>query len=116
MVSLKVGSSYNAPSAEGAAAVVSKSQLDPAATPNQLAYVINRTDTDSGAYPLLLVSYLIACPTYSDAKTADLVKGYLTYVVSQDGQKAGASAAGSAPLSSDVSDKATAIIAKIAAK
>lgn len=116
VVSIKVGSSYNPPSADGAAAVVAASSLDPSATDNQLIYDVNRTDTSSGAYPLLLVSYLIACPTYSDANTASLVKGYLTYIVSQDGQKAGASNAGSAPLSSDVSDKATAIVAKIAAK
>ncbi|WGL52083.1 phosphate ABC transporter substrate-binding protein PstS [Nocardioides sp. BP30] len=116
VVSIKVGSSYNAPSAEGAAAVVAKSDLDPSATDSQLIYDVNRTDGADGAYPLLLVSYLIACPTYSDANTANLVKGYLSYIVSQDGQQAGASAAGSAPLSSDVSDKATAIIAKIAAK
>jgi len=77
---------------------------------------VNRTDTADGAYPLLLVSYLLACPTYSDGATADLVKGYLTYIVSQEGQQAGASAAGSAPLSSDTSDKATAILDKIAAK
>lgn len=116
VVSLKVGSSYNAPSAEGAAAVVAASDLDKSATDNQLIYDVNRTDDSDGAYPLLLVSYLIACPTYSDANTAALVKGYLSYVVSQEGQQAGASAAGSAPLSSDVSDKATAIVSKIAAK
>jgi phosphate transport system substrate-binding protein len=116
IVSIKVGSSYNAPSAEGAAAVVAKSPLDKSATDNQLIYDVDRTDTSAGAYPLLLVSYLIACPTYSDADTAKLVKGYLSYIVSQDGQKAGAAAAASAPLSSDVSDKATAIVSKIAAK
>jgi len=116
VVSIKVGSSYNAPSAQGAAAVVAKSGLDKSATANQLIFDVNRTDTSSGAYPLLLVSYLIACPTYSDSSTANLVKGYLSYIVSQDGQKAGASAAGSAPLTSDLSDKATAIVSKIAAK
>ena len=116
VVSIKVGSSFNAPSADGAAAVVAKSPLDKSAKDDQLIYDIDRTDTDAGAYPLLLTSYLIACPTYADAKTADLVKGYLSYIVSQDGQKSGATAAGSAPLTSDTSDKATAIIAKIAAK
>ena len=116
VVSIKVGSSYNAPSAEGAAAVVENSKLDPSATDSQLIYDINRTDDAQGAYPLILVSYLLACPTYSDANTAAMVKGYLSYIVSQDGQKAGSSAAGSAPLSSATSDKATAILDKIAAK
>ena len=35
----------------------------------------------------MLTSYLIACPTYDDAK-ADLVKGFLSYVVSDEGQQA----------------------------
>ena len=115
VVSIKVGSSYNAPSAEGAAAVVAHSELDSSATDSQLIYDINRTDDKDGAYPLILVSYLLACPTY-DAKTAGLVQGYLSYVVSQDGQKAGADAAGSAPLSSETSGKAAAIVDEIAAK
>ena len=89
VVSIKVGSSYNAPSADGAAAVVANSDLDPSATDSQLIYDVNRTDTTDGAYPLLLVSYLLACPTYADASTAAMVKGYLTYIVSQEGQQAG---------------------------
>jgi phosphate transport system substrate-binding protein len=52
------------------------------------------------------VSYVIACPTYSDQKDADLVKGYLSYVVSSDGQAAAAKTAGSAPLSSTLTDEA----------
>ena len=50
-----------------------------------MAVKIDRTTTAAGAYPLMLASYLIACPTYDDAKTADLVKGFLTYVVSDRG-------------------------------
>jgi len=116
VVSIKVGDSYNAPSADGAAAVVANSDLDASATDSQLIYDVNRTDDADGAYPLILVSYLLACPTYDDANTAAMVKGYLSYVVSQDGQKAGADAAGSAPLNSDTSDKAAAIVDKIAGK
>ena len=44
------------------------------------------------------VSYLIACQTYDDAGEADLVKGFLAYVVSDEGQQAAADEAGSAPL------------------
>jgi phosphate transport system substrate-binding protein len=49
----------------------------------------------------------MACPTYSSSGTADVVKGYLTYAVSSQGQQSAASAAGSAPLSSSLSNKAT---------
>ena len=49
----------------------------------------------------MLVSYIIACAKYADAAQADLVKGFLTYVVSDDGQKAAAENAGSAPISAE---------------
>ena len=42
-----------------------------------MAFEVDRTTTESGAYPLILLSYLIACPTYDDANEAALVKGFL---------------------------------------
>jgi len=61
----------------------------------------------------MLASYLLACQKYSDSGTADMVKGYLTYVVSPEGQKAAAAAAGSAPLTAALSTKATGIVSQI---
>jgi phosphate transport system substrate-binding protein len=113
VVSIKVGSSYNAPSAEGAAQVLAASPPAPDQPATSMATDIDRTDTAKGAYPLMLVSYLMGCEKYSDAATADMVKGYLTYVVSSEGQQAAADAAGSAPLESSLSDKATSIVSKI---
>jgi phosphate transport system substrate-binding protein len=78
-----------------------------------MATDIDRTATTKGAYPLMLASYLLACPTYSDASTADMVKGYLTYIVSSAGQHAAAQTAGSAPLTPKLSQKATQLISKI---
>ena len=63
-----------------------------------MAIDIDRTTTEAGAYPIVLASYLIACPTYDDQAKADLVKGFLTYVLSEEGQQAAADEAGSAPL------------------
>ena len=63
-----------------------------------MAIEVDRTTTESGAYPLILLSYLIACPTYEDADEAALVKGFLSYIVSEDGQATAAEQAGSAPL------------------
>jgi phosphate transport system substrate-binding protein len=113
VVSIKVGSSFNAPSAEGAAKVLAASPPAPNQPATSMATDIDRTATAKGDYPLMLVSYLLACQSYSDSGTADMVKGYLTYVVSSDGQQAAASAAGSAPLDSTLSSKATTIISKI---
>ena len=113
VVSIKVGSDYNAPSPEGAAKVLAKSPAAPGQPATSMATDIDRTSTAKGAYPLMLASYLLACPTYSDAATADMVKGYLTYVVSSEGQQAAADAAGSAPLDPSLSQKATSIVSKI---
>ncbi len=115
VVSIKVGKTYNAPSPSGAAKVLAASPAAPDRPATDMATDIDRTSTAKGAYPLMLVSYLLACPTYSDATTADQVKSFLTYVVSSDGQQAAASAAGSAPLAAKLSTQATSIISKIAA-
>lgn len=116
IVSVKVGSDYVAPSADGAAAGLAASQVADGAAESQLVYAINRTSTDPSVYPVFLASYFIACPTYDDKATADIVKGFGKYVVSAGGQKAAAANALSAPLPSDVADKATAILDKISAK
>ena len=113
VVSIKVGGDYNAPSAEGVAHVLANSPAAPDQPATSMATDIDRTATGKGDYPLMLASYLLACQTYSDSGTADMVKGYLTYVVSGDGQQAAAEAAGSAPLDASLSDKATALISKI---
>jgi phosphate transport system substrate-binding protein len=116
VVSIKVGEEYVAPSAEAAAKVLAVSPRAETATDVGMAIDVDRTTTESGAYPLLLASYLIACQHYDDQGTADLVKGYLTYVLSEEGQQTAADNAGSAPLDSELSDEATAIVEKISAK
>ena len=101
VVSVKVGEEFIAPSAEGAAKVVAVSPAVEGRADVDMAVDIDRTTTESGAYPLLLASYLIACQTYDDAAEADLVKGFLSYIVSDEGQQAAAEQAGSAPLDSE---------------
>jgi phosphate transport system substrate-binding protein len=115
VASIKVGGSYVAPSAEGAAKALDASPVDDSRTEGDLAVKVDRTTTADGAYPLMLTSYLIACPTY-DAAKADLVKGFLKYVVSTDGQQKAADNAGSAPLPDSLQKKAEEIIASISAK
>jgi phosphate transport system substrate-binding protein len=96
---IKVGSTYVAPSAEAAARVVSSSQDVTGRSRYDHALTINRTTTDPGEYPLVLVSYHIGCVQYPDANKADLMKAFFGYVVSKQGQQAAASSAGSAPIS-----------------
>ncbi|MFC8600283.1 MULTISPECIES: phosphate ABC transporter substrate-binding protein PstS [unclassified Isoptericola] len=101
-VAVGVGDEFVPYSAEAASEVVAQS---PRATGTaDGVYSIELKRDVPGAYPVVLVSYLLACGTYADQAQADLVKGYLSYLVSEDGQKVAADAAGSAPLSSDIRD------------
>jgi phosphate transport system substrate-binding protein len=112
---IKVGDAWVAHSADAAAAAVAKSQVVSGRGAGDIAIAIDRTLTDSSTYPLVLVSYDIACTTYKDAGNAANVKAYLSYVISNEGQQAAASAAGSAPLSPDLFAKAQAAVATIQA-
>ncbi len=116
VAAIKVGSEYNMPSAEGAAKVLAASPKVSGRGANDMAIEVDRTTTESGSYPLSLTSYLIACPTYDSASDADLVKGYLSYIVSEDGQKTAADQAGSAPLDSSLQQEAAKIVDQISAK
>jgi phosphate transport system substrate-binding protein len=98
IAAIKIGSEYVAPSAEGASASVDESKENKEGD-YVFSYDINRTTTNPDAYPLVLVSYDMACTAYDDAATADIVKGLLNYIISADGQDAAASNAGSAPIS-----------------
>jgi phosphate transport system substrate-binding protein len=111
---VKVGSSFVKPSAEGAAAALDASPLVKGRPASDLAVAVDRTTQVAGAYPLMLTSYLIACPTYPAAKV-ELVKGYLAHAISAEGQQEAAAAAGSAPLPAALQKKAATLIDAIKA-
>lgn len=114
-VSLGVGSEFVAPTADAAAATLDASPRADGRADNDIVISIDRTTTASGAYPAILVSYLAVCDTYDSQEKADLVKAYLSYVVSPEGQEAAATAAGSAPLSDALRADVQAAIDAIAA-
>lgn len=113
---IQVGEGFEEPTAEGAAQVLKNSPRAEGNSENNMAVELDRTTTDAGSYPVVLVSYLLACPTYADSEEADLVKGFLSYVISEEGQQAAADEAGSAPLDAELSDEAQSIVDKIAAE
>ncbi|KFJ05220.1 phosphate ABC transporter substrate-binding protein PstS [Bifidobacterium subtile] len=114
---VKVGDAYVPYSADAAAKVVDASPLDKTATEkNRVVVALDHNIKEANAYPVVLVSYDIACPAYKDAKTAQFVKSWLTYVVSDEGQKVAADSAGSAPMSDALRQKVTASINAIATK
>lgn len=114
-VAVKVGDEYVPYSAEAAAKVVDASPEDAdAAGDNRVVIKIDHATTASGAYPVVLVSYDVACPAYESATDAQFVKSWLTYVVSEDGQNTAAQNAGSAPMSDTLREKVMASIDAIA--
>lgn len=114
VVSVKVGDTYNAPSPEGAAIALESSTPIGSNGPNDLVFDLDRTTTVANAYPVMLSSYVIVCQKYDDAKEAAKVTSFLEYVASQDGQAASAAAAGSAPISPELSAKIVSILQGIA--
>lgn len=109
-VNVKVGNEFVPHSAEGAAATLDASSIESGRMAGDLAYEIDRTTDAAGAYPVLLVSYLIGCAEYEDANIAALTKAFFTTVISAEGQTAAASNAGSAPISDDLRSRAQAAI------
>ncbi len=103
-VAVKVGEEYVPYSPEAAAAVVDASPRAETATDTQLVVELDRTTTESGAYPIVLISYSIACGTYEEQADVDNVKAYLGYVASEEGQARASEpdVAGSAPISEEL--------------
>lgn len=113
VAAISVGDQWVKPNAEGAANVVATSPVGEGREANDLAVSIDRTATAEGDYPLLLVSYAVACNTYRDKAEGDFVKAWLGYIVSDAGQQVAAQAAGSAPLSGEIATKAAAAVEAI---
>ncbi|MBK5219468.1 MAG: phosphate ABC transporter substrate-binding protein PstS [Thermoleophilia bacterium] len=114
---IEVGKEFVEPSPEAAAKILEESPVDTADTGGKymFPYKLDRKTESEGTYPIVLVSYLLACTEYGSADEAAVVKAFLEYVVSPEGQEAAASNAGSAPLSEALTTKITPAIEAIKA-
>jgi phosphate transport system substrate-binding protein len=103
---IKVGDTYLKYSPEAASALVDASPRaeDPERSQNDLAFELDRK-AEGEVYPIVLVSYAIACEKYEDPQVAARVKAYLSYIGSAEGQQASAEKVGNAPLSADLAEK-----------
>jgi phosphate transport system substrate-binding protein len=110
---VKVGDEFTAATPEAGAKVLDTSTPVAGRAATDIAIDVDRKTTESGVYPIILASYQIACQT--PAKDAELIKAWLTYVSSDEGQAAAAEGAGSAPLTPDFGKKVQAAIATIKA-
>ncbi|WP_231935444.1 phosphate ABC transporter substrate-binding protein PstS [Dermatophilus congolensis] len=103
---VKVGSEYVTISAEAATKIIDSSPVAAGRPQYSHALDIKRDTTEAGNYPIVLTSYALACTKYKDKQTAELVKSWLTYIFSEDGQKAAQQSAGSAPISNKTREAA----------
>jgi phosphate transport system substrate-binding protein len=106
---VKVGAEYAEPTPEAAAAILDESPEDKAVSEDSYTFPfkLDRKTESQGTYPIVLVSYILACTKYGSADEAAAVKGFLQYVISPEGQEAAAENAGSAPLSAELTKKIT---------
>ena len=112
-VAIMVGSEYVPYSAEAAAAIVDASPFATGRTDGDLAIELDRTSSEAGVYPIVLVSYLIGCTEYQDAEAGTLVKAYFSSIISEAGQAISAEAAGTAPISSTLFEAASTTVEAI---
>jgi phosphate transport system substrate-binding protein len=96
-VDVLVGGAHVNPTPEAAAAVVEASPRVEGQGRYNFAVELKR-DTP-GAYPVVLVSYTLACTQYADPAQAGTVKAFLSYIASEAGQTAASENAGNAPIS-----------------
>jgi len=115
VANIAVGEEFVAPSAESASAVVENSPAVEGRGEYDFAIELNRETEGSGEYPIVLVSYHVGCVEYEEQATADNVKAFMEYVISEDGQAAAEENAGSAPISDTLREQAQGVVDAITA-
>ena len=112
-VAVGVGNNFVPFSPEAAARIVDVSDQVSGRPETSLAYDLRRDTTESGVYPVVLVSYLQGCMDYKDDAKAELVKAYASYMLSAEGQQFASDSAGNAPISDELRQQALAIIEQV---
>jgi len=99
---------------EAAAAAVAASPFAERADEHDLVIELDRTGP-AGSYPLVLVSYMVVCSEYRDARDAAFLTDYASWVASEEGQARSAESAGSAPLAEATAERVRAAVRSIGA-
>lgn len=107
---IKVGEEFVPYSSDAAAKSVDVSPREEGREENDIVVDLDRTTTEAGVYPIVLVSYLALCGSYADSAEGEAVKAYASYMISEEGQKVAEENAGSAPISEELRTEAQAAI------
>ncbi|MCW2777750.1 MAG: pstS [Frankiales bacterium] len=111
---VKIATGASAPvelTTDSAATAVQSAQV--VGTGSDLSLKLDYATKNEGAYPLVLVTYEIVCAKGTPADALPLVKSFLTYTASEDGQKV-LEDAGYAPLPSSIRKKVAAAVETLA--
>jgi phosphate transport system substrate-binding protein len=109
MAKVNNGGGAVALTADSAGKAVSAAKI--VGTGDDLTLKLDYATKEPGAYPIILVTYEIACEKYSSSSIGALVKSFLVYTSSQGQQDLANN--GYAPLPSDIAAKVQASVAKI---
>lgn len=113
VAAVQVGEEFVEYSPEAAAAAVDAAEPVEGRPEHSFAIDLPRDTEEPGVYPIVLVSYQLACTGYESQETADVVQAFFSHIVSEEGQQASAENAGSAPISDDLRTRAEEAIAQI---
>lgn len=111
---IKAGREYIDYSPAAAAKILESATRTDKSSKTNYAVELDRGNAGEGVYPVVLVSYALACSEYEDPEVAATVKAYLEHATSAPGQEAASEAAGSAPLSRTAAQNASDALAEIA--
>ena len=107
---IQVGEEFVPYSSAAAAKSVDVSPREEGRAENDIVVDLDRTTTEAGVYPIVLISYLALCGSYADSAEGEAVKAYASYIISEEGQQSGEENAGSAPISDELRSDAQAAI------
>ncbi|WP_046472384.1 phosphate ABC transporter substrate-binding protein PstS [Allosalinactinospora lopnorensis] len=97
-----IGEEFVEMSPESAGAIVIASPQREGNVEHDHALELDYNTREPGTYPIVLVSYQVACLTYTNGRDTALLKDFLGYLVSEEGQQAVSEETGSAPLPDDI--------------
>ncbi|WP_046496210.1 phosphate ABC transporter substrate-binding protein PstS [Streptomyces odonnellii] len=110
---VKIDTGATAPveaSSENASKAIAAAKIK--GTGKDLALELDYATKAEGAYPIVLVTYEIACDKGNKAETLPAVKSFLTYTASDEGQKL-LSEAGYAPIPAEINAKVRETVASL---
>ncbi|WKV16184.1 substrate-binding domain-containing protein [Janibacter limosus] len=83
---IKAGKEFIEYSPEAAAKILESAKRVDETSKSNYAVKLDRGNAGEGVYPVVLVSYAVACSEYKDPETANTVKSYLEYAISAEGR------------------------------